>query len=169
MHLSERLGLNKGCPATAHESEILSAFEQLFLDQDFLFLRWGPTITLTSDYGVTIISVSRTDRHRATVLLDMVPPPTLAPAQVKNVIASARAKQEGEQTLVVIARPNQPLLVVAEVEIQRPLSRDELSAVFSEFAFTTEVAIGEAIRGLEQAEEAPGDDAEVVRGHGRGA
>ena len=46
-----------------------------------------------------------------------------------------------------------PLMVEAEVEIQRPLSRDELSAVFSDFAFTTEVAIGEAIRGLEHAEE----------------
>lgn len=133
-----------------------------------MFLRWGPTITLTSDYGVTLVSVSRADRYRATVLLVMVPPPTLVPAQVKNVIASASAKQEGEQTLVVIERPNQPLLVAAEVEIQRPLSRDELSAVFRDFAFTTEVAIGEAIRGLEQAEEAPGDHVEIVRGHGRG-
>lgn len=150
MHISERLGLNQGRPATAKESEILSAFERLFIEEDSLFLRWGPTITLTSDYGVTIISVSRADRYSATVLLVMVPPPTLTPAQVKNVIASASAKREGEQTLVVIERPNQPLMVVAEAEIQRPLSRDELSAVFSDFAFTTEVAIGEAIRDLDQ-------------------
>lgn len=95
MHISERLGLNKGRPVTAYESEILAAFGQFFIDEDFLFLRWGPTITLTSDYGVTIISVSRADRYSATVLLVMVPPPTLAPAQVKNVIVSASAQREG--------------------------------------------------------------------------
>jgi hypothetical protein len=99
----------------------------------------------------------------------MVPPPTLSSAQVKIVIAAASARQEGEQVLVVIERPNQPLMVAAEVEIQRPLSRDELSAAFSDFAFTTEVAIGEAIRGLEEAkEEAHGAHAGVVRARGRG-
>ena len=153
MHISERLGLNKGRPVTIDENEILAAFERLFINEDVLFLRWGSSITLTSDYGVTMVSVARADRFSAKVLFVMVPPGTLAPGLVKTVIASASAKQETKLKLVVLERRDQPLMVVSEVEIDRPFSLGNLNAMFSDFSFVTELALGEAIRALEKPQE----------------
>jgi hypothetical protein len=146
MHITERLGLNSGRPVTAAEAEILSAYEMLFIEEDFLFLRCGPTITLTSDFGITIVSVPRADRFGATVKLVMVPSSVLSPAQIKNVISVASAAQEGGQKLLVIERPAQPLIIVSEVELQRPYGRDDLSRVFGDFASNTDMALGEAMR-----------------------
>lgn len=146
MHITERLGLNTGRPVTAAEAEILSAYEMLFIEEDFLFLRCGPTITLTSDFGVTIVSVPRADRSGATVKLVMVPSSVLSPAQIKNVISVASAAQEAEQKLLVIERPAQPLIIVSEAELQRPYGQDDLRRIFGDFASNTDVALGEAMR-----------------------
>lgn len=153
MHLTERLGLNSGRLATPHESEVLSAFEQLFIAEDYLFLRSGPTITLTSDSGTTIVTVPDADRFTVKVRLVMVPQVALSAAQVKNVVASASAELEADKKLLVVEQADQPLFIVAEALLQRPYGRDELHAVFTDFAYRTDVALGDAAR-------APGSDAE---------
>lgn len=153
MHITERLGLNSGLPVTAAEGEVLTAYEKLFIEEDFLFLRCGPTITLSSDFGTTVVSVSRADRFSATVKLVMVPSSALSPAQIKNVISVASATQEAEQKLLVIERPTQPLIIVSEIELQPPYTPDDLRRVFSDFAASTDVALGEAIRGGADAEQ----------------
>ena len=146
MHITERLGLDTGRPVTAYEGELLSAFEKLFIEEDFLFLRCGPTITLSSEAGTTIVSVPRADRFSAKVMLVMVPSPALSPVQIKNVITFSSAVQEADQRLLVIERPGQPLIIAYQVEFQRPYTRDSLSSAFSGFAYNTDLALGETIR-----------------------
>ena len=146
MHITERLGLNSGRQQTPRESEVLSAFEQLFMEEDNLFLRSGPTITLTSDSGTIIVAVPSADQFTARVMMVMVPDVALSPAQIKNVVASASAEQEAGRKLLVVERADQPLFIASEVELQRPYARDELLDVFSEFAYRTDVALGDAAR-----------------------
>jgi hypothetical protein len=146
MHITERLGLGTGRPVTAYEGELLSAFEDLFIEEDFLFLRWGPSISLTSDSGTTLVSAPRADRFSAEVMFVLVPTSALSPAQVKNVVAFSSAVQEAGQKLVVIERLGQPLLIACQVELQRPYTRDSLSGAFTEFAINTDLALGEAVR-----------------------
>jgi hypothetical protein len=146
MHLTERLGLNSGRLVTPRESEVLSAFEKLFMEEDYLFLRHGATITLTSDFGTTIVAVPSADQFTARVMMVMVPEIALSAAQIKNVVASASAEQEADKKLLVVERRDQPLFIASEVELQRPYTRDELLDVFSEFACRTDVALGDAMR-----------------------
>lgn len=155
MHLTEQLGLVPGRTPTPGEAEILNAFEQLFIEEDFLFLRHGPTITLASDVGATIVTVSAADRFAARVLLVMVPQLALSRTQIKNVVAATSAEEEGDRKLLVVERPEQPLFISTEVELQRPYLRDELLGVFSDFACRTDVALGDAVR-------AGGDDTEAA-------
>jgi hypothetical protein len=145
MHITERLGLDSGRPITAYESELLSAFENLFIEEDFLFLRWGPSISLTSDSGTTLVSVPRADRFSAEVMFVLVPSPAFSPAQVKNVVAFASAVREAGQKLVVIERPGQPLMIACQVELQRPYTRDCVSDAFNEFVGNTSGALEETI------------------------
>jgi hypothetical protein len=146
MHLTERLGLDSGRLVTPRESEVLSAFAQLFMEEDYLFLRSGPTITVTADFGTTIVAVPSADQFSARVRLVMVPEVALSPAQIKNVIAAASAEQEADKKLLVVERADQPLFIAAEVALQRPYTRDELLAVFGDFAGRTDVALGDALR-----------------------
>ena len=146
MHITERLGLNSGRLVKPRESEVLSAFEKLFIEEDYLFLRHGPTITLTSDFGTTIVAVPSTDQFSAKVRLVMVPEVALSAAQIKHVVASASAQEERDKKLLVIERTDQPLVIVSEVELQRPHTRDQLLAAFTDFAFHTDVALGDAAR-----------------------
>lgn len=146
MHITERLGLNSGRLLTPRESEVLSAFEKLFIEEDYLFLRCGPTITLTSDFGSTIISVPSADRFGAMVMMVMVPEVPLSSSQIKNVIAFACAEQEADKKLLVVERAGEPLFIASEVELQRPYKRDELLGAFSDFAYRTDVALGDAAR-----------------------
>ena len=146
MHITERLGLNSGRLQTPRESEVLSAFEQLFMEEDYLFLRSGPTITLTSDSGTIIVAVPSADQFTARVMMVMVPHVALSPTQIKNVVASASAEQEAGRKLLVVERADQPLFIASEVELQRPYARDELLDVFSKFAYRTDVALGDAAR-----------------------
>src|ERR1017187_8345888 len=120
MHITERLGLNSGRPVTARESEVLAVFEKLFIEEDYRFLRCGPTITLTSDFGTTIVSVPSAGQFSAKVKMVMVPDVPLSESQIKNVIASASAEMETDERVLVIERPDQPLVIVSEVELQRP-------------------------------------------------
>ena len=146
MHITERLGLNSGRPVTARESEVLSVFENLFIEEDYRFLRCGPTITLMSDFGTTIVSVPSAGQFSAKAKMVMVPDVPLSGSQIKNVVASASAELEADERLLVIERPEQPLVIVSEVELQRPYTRDELLSVFREFAYRTDVALGDAVR-----------------------
>lgn len=146
MHITERLGLNSGRLMTPRESEVLAAFEKLFIEEDYLFLRCGPTITLTSDFGTTIVAVPSADQFTAKVMLVMVPEVALSPSQIKNVVASASAEQEADKKLLVVERTDQPLFIASEVELQRPYTRDELLGVFTDFAYRTDVALGDAAR-----------------------
>lgn len=41
MHITERLGLNTGRLQTPRESEVLSAFEKLFVEEDYFERRGG--------------------------------------------------------------------------------------------------------------------------------
>ncbi len=146
MHITERLGLDSGRLLTPRESEVLAVFEQLFIEQDYLFLRCGPTITLTSDFGTTILSVPSADRFGATVMLVMVPQVALSAAQIKQVVASASAQEEGDRKLLVVERPDQPLVISSEVGLQRPYKHNDLLEAFSDFARRTDVALGDAAR-----------------------
>lgn len=116
------------------------------MEEDYLFLRCGPAITLTSDFGTTILSVPGADRFTARVMLVMVPQVALSAAQFKNVVASASAQEEGDRKLLVVERPDQPLFIITEVAVQRPYKRDDLLEVFSDFARQTDVALGDAAR-----------------------
>ena len=146
MHITERLGLNTGRLVAPREGEILSAFERLFIEEDYLFLRCGPTITLSSDFGITIVAVPSADQFTARVMMVMVPEVTLSPAQIKNVVAFASAEQEADKKLLVVERDGEPLFLASEVELQRPYTRDELLGIFSDFAYRTDVALGDAAR-----------------------
>lgn len=155
MHITEGLGLTTGRPVTSDAATLLSVFEQFFIEEDFLFLRWGTTITLTSDYGTTIVSVGDADRMGATATLVMVPASALSATQVKNIVAQASSAQEFEQKFVIVEKPGQPLMIVSQVNFLRPFKRDDLSRAFSDFAFCTDVAIGEAIRRTADEDEVP--------------
>lgn len=155
MHITERLGLTSGRPVTTDAATLLSTFEQFFIEEDFLFLRWGTTITLTSDYGTTVVAVGDADRIGAKATLVMVPASGLSSTQVKNIVAQASAAQEFEQKFVIVEKPGQPLMILSQVNFLRPFKRDDLSRAFSDFAFCTDVAIGEAIRRSSNAEEVP--------------
>ncbi len=146
MHITERLGLNSGRLVPPRESEVLSAFEQLFTEEDYLFLRCGPTLTVTSDFGTTIVAVPSADQFTARVMMVMVPEVALSPTQIKNVVATACAEQEAGKKLLVVERAEQPLFIASEVELQRPYSRDQLLSVFTDFAHRTDVALGDAAR-----------------------
>lgn len=56
--------------------------------------------------------------------------------------------------MLVIERPDQPLIIVSEVEVQRPYAPDNLGRVFADFAFNTDVALGAAIGKIERSDEA---------------
>ena len=94
----------------------------------------------------TIVTVPNADRFTAKVMLVMVPQVALSAAQIKNVVASASAELKADRKLLVVEHGDQPLFIVAEAELQRPYNRDELHAVFTDFAYRTDVALGDAAR-----------------------
>lgn len=154
MNVIEHLGLNNGRPVTADEGEILGALETLFIDRDFLFLRSGRAITLCSDYGTTVVAVAGTDSFGARLILAMAPRPILPPEQIRHIVSAASAESEAEDPLLIIERPGQPLIIGCEVEVQRPYTWDGLTGVFGDFVLRTDVAIGEAVRRLDERDDA---------------
>ena len=79
-------------PTRQHSSPLSSNSSSI--EENFLFPRWGTTITLTSDYGTTVVAVGAADRFGAKATLVTVPASGLSAAQVKNIVAHASAAQE---------------------------------------------------------------------------
>lgn len=132
---------------TLHAPNILSAFEQFFTEEDFIFLRSANAITLHSDHGLIFVA-SKIGKPAAALVTFVIAPPTmdLTQEEVMNIVAHAAATHEVAMEFIIVDRPGKPLVILAEVRVDLILDRDELARRFSDFSVCTDVAIGDAQR-----------------------
>lgn len=131
---------------TLHAPNILSAFEQFFTEEDFIFLRSANAITLHSDHGLIYVASRIGNPAAALVTFVIAPTMDLTQEEVMNIVAHAAATHEVAMEFVIVDRPEKPLVIMAEVRVDPILDRDELSRRFSDFSVCTDVALGDAQR-----------------------